>query len=112
VLKAVVEEMDGAAEMMFGDAAGKISIGRRQDRDAIELSCEHQRFVPGTSEIGTYSIRIPDHDDAIRHSASTVPATENGGALASGHEMRRNPAGDRRLRPSADGKVADADHRA
>ncbi len=53
MLKPIVEKMDGATEMMFGDPAGEIPIGRGQHRDAIETPCEHQRFVAGSIEIGT-----------------------------------------------------------
>ena len=49
MLKAVVEQVDGGAELVLGEAAGEIAIGADQHRHAGQRARQHQRLVAGAS---------------------------------------------------------------
>ena len=111
VLKPVVEHVDRRAELVFGQAAGEIPIGRHQDRGAGELPREHQRLVAGAIEIAADPVGVAHDHDAVDRPRSRVTAAEDRGALAHRQQLARDRRHHRRLPAAADGEIADADHR-
>ena len=65
VLKPVVEDVDGRAEVVLGHAARQIPIRRDQHRDARKLTREHQRLVAGARQIAANPVGIAHDDDAV-----------------------------------------------
>src|SRR6266568_5712232 len=112
VLKAIVEHVDRAAEVVLGQTSGKIAAGRREHGDAVEAPREHQRLVAGTVEIRANAVGIAHDDHAIPRVAPGVAAAQNRGPFAHLAQARRDQRGQRRLRPAADRDIADADDRA
>ena len=92
MLKPVVQHVDGAAEVLLGEAAGEVAARRDQHGDPVELPREHQRLVAGAIEIGADAVRIADDDDAVGRVAAAVAAAEDGRALAHVAQPRRDVA--------------------
>ena len=65
MLKPVVQEVDGAAEPAFGQAAGEIAIGRHQDRHAGECPRQHLRFVARLLGRHLRAVAVAHNDDAV-----------------------------------------------
>ena len=52
MLEPVVQQVNRGAEMMLGEAAGQIPVGRDHHDGAGELARQHERLVAGAREIG------------------------------------------------------------
>ena len=91
VLKPIVQDVDGAAEMMLGQTAREVAVAARQHRDAVQLSGEHHRLVAGSIDVGADAIRIADDHHAVVVHAPGISTAQNGRAFAVGEKpaMRR-----------------------
>ena len=108
VLKPVVQEMQGDAELMLGESSGEVAIARDEHRDARQLPREHQRLVARPREIRAKAGGVAHHDHAFLGLRARVASGENRWALA-GLAKPSRQAGNRRCLPSpADGNVPDA----
>jgi hypothetical protein len=108
VLKAIVEDMDRASQVVLGKTPGQIPIGRREDRDAGKLAREHERFVSRPVEICPHAVGIADDDHSVTSIAARVAAAENGGPLPHFEEHPRDTRRHRRFPTPPDSQVADA----
>ena len=112
MLKAIVQHVDRATQLAFGERAGKIAIGRDADRGARHLPGQHQRLVTGSIHAFKDAGAVGHHDDAVRGIGAAIAATENGGPLAVLNQPLRDRRNHRRLAGAAHRQVADADDRA
>ncbi len=86
VLKPIVQDVDGAAEMMLRQTTREVAIAARQHGDAIQLSGEHHGLVAGSIDVGRDAIRIADDDHAVVMHAAGISTAQNGRAFADGRE--------------------------
>ena len=96
---------------MFGKPPREIAIGAHEHRHADEFTGEHQGLVSGTREVAANAVGIAHDHDAVLRPDTRVPARENGRPLPHRKQFTSNRGNDRRLASTADGQVADTDHR-
>jgi hypothetical protein len=111
VLKPIIHDMNRGAETTFGEQAAKVAILADAHDRGLQRTCQHERLVAGTIEIGQQANAIRHDDDAIDATPAFVSSAEDCRPLS----LRDQPLGDRRdqrrLASAADAQVADADHR-
>ena len=104
VLKPIVQEMDGDAELAFGEDAGEVAVGANQDGNTRKGARQHQRLVARGIEIGVHRRAVRHDRDAIERAAPCVPSRQNRGPLAAverGDARYTPPSASCRCRPRA-----------
>jgi hypothetical protein len=77
VLKPVVQDVDGAAEMALGETSREIPAARGKDGDAIETPRQHEWFVARAIQIRADAVRVADDDHSVRRIAPRVASAED-----------------------------------
>ena len=111
MLKPVVEHVDSAAEMGLGDLPGERPVGRHEHRHTGQAARQHQRFVPGTIQIGVHPFGIPNHHDTVADHGPAITAAEHRRPLAKLQQQLRHVRHDGRLAAAAEREIPYADDR-
>jgi len=111
VLKPVVQNVDGAAEMALGEASGEIPAARGKDSDTIETPRQHQRLVARAIQIRANAAGVADDDHSVCGVAPRVASAQDCGPFAARPQPFGDQGGHWRFGTAADREIADADHR-
>lgn len=111
MLKAVVEQMHGGAEMTFGERAGDRALIAHEYDGAGSRARQHQRLVAAAIQIREQVAAVAHDDHTVFDVTASVAAAEDGWAFSRLKEQPRKVGNERRLRAPAHRKIADADDR-
>ncbi len=111
MLKAVVQQVDGDAELLFGQTSREIPVGADEHRNGGQRASQHQRFVACRLNVREDGPPVRHDGDTVVRRRPAVAARQHRRTFTLLDEEPGNRRDDRRLAAAADAEVADAHDR-
>ena len=109
MLKPVIENVHGAAQLRFRHASGKIAAWAHHDRRGRDKPCQHQRLVAGMRHIGLHRLPVTDDDNAVGGFRPAVAAAQDRRPLPHLEKQLGDFGSQRRFSAATDCEVPDTD---